>query len=410
MKVNQWTIGLVAGGLVSLAAVAPAEEAQHQVLTALSSTTLSGYVATSAIWKFGTGDLYMPGRTSDGGIMSPGGNKQDGFNLDAINLTLEKPVSEGNWGAGYKVELLAGPDATAYSAIASGGIGTGAAIKQAYVDLKAPLGNGLDVKVGVYDNILGYEVYNEGSNPNFSRSYAFAIEPLQHTGVIATYTFADWLSASVGVANTLNSAINGRPYRAIGQPATESEKSYMGIVTLTAPDSMGWLKGATLSAAVENGLNGIGFAGPNAVSDITAYYVGATLPTPIKGFSIGGAYDYRGTKQNDAISSATYANAVSLYLMYQATEKLKLANRAEYASGSNGTWATTRPAGISDEFFGETLTVDYSLWANVISRLEFRWDHDLSGGPGVFGGDPRSPAPTLNKNALSLALNLIYKF
>jgi len=204
--------------------------------------------------------------------------------------------------------------------------------------------------MGVWDNILGYEVYDEGSNPNFSRSYAFAIEPLQHTGLIATYTFADWLSASVGVANTLNSAINGRPFRSIIQPATESEKSYMGIVTLTAPDSFGWAKGATLTCAIENGLNGIGFAGANAVSDITAYYAGLTLPTPVKGLAVGLAYDYRGTKQNDAISGATYANAASLYLTYQATEKLKLNNRVEYASGTSGTWVTTRP-GIPDEFF-----------------------------------------------------------
>jgi len=45
----------------------------------------------------------------------------------------------------------------------------------------------------------------------------------------------------------------------------------------------------------------------------------------------------------------------------------------------------------------------------VISRVELLWDHDLKGGPGVFGGT--SPLATgLQKNALSLALNVIYKF
>jgi hypothetical protein len=45
-------LALMAAMLLSLPAVA--EEPAHQVLTAVSSTTLSGYVSTSAIWKFGT--------------------------------------------------------------------------------------------------------------------------------------------------------------------------------------------------------------------------------------------------------------------------------------------------------------------------------------------------------------------
>ena len=61
---NQWTVALAAAGIVSVGSVALAEEAaQHQVMTDLSSTTLSGYVDTSAIWKFGTGNQYMSGRS-----------------------------------------------------------------------------------------------------------------------------------------------------------------------------------------------------------------------------------------------------------------------------------------------------------------------------------------------------------
>jgi len=62
MKFNKWTLTLAAAGVVSLGSVAQGEEAKNQVLTALSSTTLSGYVDTSAIWKFGTGNQNMPGR------------------------------------------------------------------------------------------------------------------------------------------------------------------------------------------------------------------------------------------------------------------------------------------------------------------------------------------------------------
>src|SRR5688500_18288569 len=65
MKINQWTLGLIAVGAVSVPSVLLAEESLTPVLTALSSTTISGYIDTSAIWKFGTGNANMPGRVYD---------------------------------------------------------------------------------------------------------------------------------------------------------------------------------------------------------------------------------------------------------------------------------------------------------------------------------------------------------
>ena len=69
MKYNKWTLCLAASGVVSLGSVIHAEEAQKQmsqVMTAVAATTLSGYVDTSAIWKFGTGNANLPGRQYDG--------------------------------------------------------------------------------------------------------------------------------------------------------------------------------------------------------------------------------------------------------------------------------------------------------------------------------------------------------
>src|SRR5436190_347301 len=147
MKFNKWTLALAAVGAVSLASVVQAEE-QHQVMTALSSTTISGYVESSAMWKPGTdsGTAFLPGRTFDGQ------DRVDGFNLHAVKLSLEKPLDEGQWSAGYKADLVFGPDANYYStALNGGGVNTGDfAVKQAYVALRAPVGNGIDFKVGVF--------------------------------------------------------------------------------------------------------------------------------------------------------------------------------------------------------------------------------------------------------------------
>ena len=54
-----------------------------------------------------------------------------------------------------------------------------------------------------------------------------------------------------------------------------------------------------------------------------------------------------------------------------------------------------------------TATVQYDLWKNVISRLEVRWDHSLTGND-TFGGTVAGE-PSL-KNAWMLAANVIYKF
>ena len=411
-KTNRWTLVLAAAGVVSYGSFASAEEAKNQVLTALSSTTLSGYVSTSAIWKLGTGDTVV-GRAFDGTA------KQDGFNLDVVKLSLEKPLDEAQWSAGYKIDLLFGPDSSLYNPSTSG-ITPGAAqdfgIKQAYVVLRAPVGNGLDFKLGTFDTCIGYEVFDSVNDPNYSRSYGYTIEPLAHTGLLASYTVAPWLSVSAGIANTWGQGVNARPGRgpftgAGFAAATESEKTYLGLITLTAPESLGFLKGATLTAGIINGLpsaNGptISTAAGTFTSptDITSYYVGATAPTPLTGLSLGLSYDYRGTK-GTANYSSSYANAASLYLLYQATEKLKFSSRSEYATGSDGTWyASRKTADRNNALFGETFTVDYSIWANVVTRAELRWDHDLAarGATAPFGND--------DKNALSLALNVIYKF
>src|SRR6266702_2006278 len=110
MKLNGWTLGLVGAGLVSLPAVTQAEEKPSDVMTALSATTLSGYVDTSASWRPGNGTAAIPGRAFD----APA-SKQDGFNLDVLSLTLSKPVSEGEWGAGYTAQIWAGPDAVGFN-------------------------------------------------------------------------------------------------------------------------------------------------------------------------------------------------------------------------------------------------------------------------------------------------------
>ena len=173
------------------------------------------------------------------------------------------------------------------------------------------------------------------------------------------------------------------------------------MVTLTAPDSMGFLKGASLSGGYT-----VGAASPAVGSwNQGNIYVGASIPTPVTGLAVGAAYDYT---YGSAGFAASYANATALYVTYQPTEKWKFNNRFDYASGSSGAYGyASTSAHPHNELFSYTLTTDYALWKNVISRAEFRWDHALSGDHplgGTVAGVGR------DKNAVSVNLNIIYLF
>src|SRR5580658_4324979 len=100
MKLEKWTLGLAAVGLVNLspALVAQTPAPLVPVQTALSATTISGYVDTSAVWNPGTGNAIPAPYAFNAG-------KQDGFNLDAVDVRRERGLDDSQWSAGYVLEL-----------------------------------------------------------------------------------------------------------------------------------------------------------------------------------------------------------------------------------------------------------------------------------------------------------------
>lgn len=405
MKVNKWTMGLAALGLVSIPATSSAEEGKaNGLLTALSSTTISGYVNTSIHWNTGTGNESLPNHGYNTA------SKADGFNLDVFKLQIEKPLDEAQWSAGYKAELLFGGDAGAYgTTVDQNGDGSAAAVKQAYVSLRAPVGNGLDFKVGVFDTVIGYEVFDAGNNPNYTRSYGFTIEPTTHTGVLASYQVSSAVSLSAGIGNTIGPVINQKA----NPPKAESYKTYMGSIVVTAPEDWGFISGSTLYAGVVNGYN------TGSDWNQTSYYLGATLNTPVKNLKVGAALDYLSlTDSTVGNNEEEDATAWSLYASFQATEKLSLHLRGEYAETDTALFGTgTGLAGGNSKILALTSTLQYDLWNNVLSRLEVRWDHqagdgDMSGWGNntAGGGGAGTPAVYTKRNNVLIAANIIYKF
>ncbi len=476
MKFNQWTLALASAGIVSLGSIAQADEHMaNSVLTQVSKTTLSGYVDTSAIWAIGEGgNANFPARTNDGT------GRVDGFNLNVVELSLAKPLDESEWAAGYQVDLWLGPDAGWLGSDTFGG-GSGGddlGIKQAYVNLRAPVGTGLEIKMGHFDTIIGYEVGASHANPNFSRSYGFFIEPFQHTGILASYNLTEDLSISGGVANTYGFGINDRvdAEQGTGQ-GSESQKTYMASLSYELPESAGAMAGGALYLGFVDGL----VAGYEDF-DKTSYFVGATVPLS-ESLAIGFAFDYAQdttvkqlgsagvplgvirlspkdrlnlppkltlgdiTKEKeleelkplletlelspettlgeledalngttleslDAIGIGDFARSRTLgqlspsvdawalagYLSYQIDPKTTFNARVDYARVK----AAVLPNDA--EFVSFTGTLDYDLWENVLTRLEFRWDHSLESDYDNLLGEAGKD------DIATLALNAVYRF
>jgi len=385
MKFNKWTLGLAAVGAVSMASAVRADEApkMSQLNTALSNTTISGVVDVGA--QYNTGNVHGGGANPPGYV-----GTVDGFSLNQVIISLDKPQDESPWASGYHVDLNYGVDNVGTSTHTTVTTPSGQ-IRQAYVALRTPVGNGIDWKAGIFDNIIGYEGNTLSANPNYTHSYGYSVEPTTLVGLLGTYKVGSALSFSAGVANS-----DGYGTGSL------SEKTLLGAATLTAPDSWGWAKGAALTVGVNQGFYKL--AQDN-------YYAGFTLPTPITALKVGASFDVV-SYNNAGISTSPSANnkndsewVAAAYASFQATDKLSLNLRGEYSDGPNQDGPVALPRGEE-----VTATVQYNLWANVISRVEVRWDHIDSGYYYGQGTSSNGSFEGARGDAFELAFNVAYTF
>jgi len=418
MKLNKWTVGLVAVGVVSLTSAARADEKPSAVQTALSNTTISGYVSASA--NVGLTGNYAASPASNIPFEPP--SKQNGFNLDVVKLVIAKPEDATPWASGYEVDLLFGPDAANYNTSVNAVSDPTAdfSIKQAFVTLNTPIGNGIDFKIGVFDSPLGYEVFDSGSNPNYTHSWGYYLEPTELTGLQASYKVCDALSLNGGVADTSLAGINNRNNDE-GPSDSAGHEAYFGDLTLTAPSSWGFLAGSTAFAGVLYGgvdtlASGTppfdGHMGGNQVN----YYGGLTLNTPWKALTGGVAFDFAQNYLGGSDFTSTFFSlqstadiwALGLYGTYKATDKLSFSARGEYVeSDEHYSYSYAQNYTPSQNLVELTGTVEYDLWANVQTRVEVRWDQNLSSSEGLF---PVGTTFVSERDDVGLYANVIYKF
>jgi hypothetical protein len=325
-------------------------------VAALSKTTLSGFVTASYFYNFNS----PADRTSDGYLWNTRDNQ---FTLNKFKITLASPPVERSgekWDAGYRASLIFGQDAWAVN---TGGTAQGFdELREAYVELNAPIGTGLNIKAGHLISLLNYESGDGGAaNNNFSQGYQWWYTGNgPGTGIQLGYTFTDWMSLNVRVQNGMFSGPN----------EGNDPKTVIGSLNLKPTKDL-WV-------------NLIGFGGAEPAFTLTGGSVLAGYQVT-KEFNAGleidyFSYDVPGVKSNFDTWS------VGTFLSYDLSETFALGLRAEYLDdpGRNipaighfnptSTIGQTSPATENGDLASIALTLNYKPVKSVKIQPEVRYD------------------------------------
>jgi len=430
------------------------------VETAQKGIVLSGYVDTSYTYQF-AGDPRTPSNSSSGlsggGITTREGaaygrapsteaafrsfdRNNDSFQVNAFKLALEKPLPDENkLAAGFRADIIYGQDARVLNSRDINAPGTPFGItgrqqnlrpgldnsdiflEQAYVQFRAPVGNGLDFKMGRFVSLMGYEVIESPANLNFSRGLLFSNAiPLTNTGMMMSYKFNDTVDTQLGIVDGWDdsaanvSGIQGFPLAVTGRINVTAPGKNANIANsfIYSPDGE---PGSASPAFNENESVFLwdvwGNWAPKFADDKLLLGFNADLGFADKA-QADPALPNLGGSPAVKDRSATWAG-IALYTKYQFTKVFSVASRLEWLHGDNalkfgstGGFGTPVPGvnaspnvapGGDVDVWSWTATAGFNIWENLLTRVEYRYDWSTDGY--VNGQDQHE-----------VSLNMVYTF
>jgi Putative beta-barrel porin-2, OmpL-like. bbp2 len=373
------------------------EEQGIYVETAKPGVVLSGYVDAGYTYNFDG-----PTRRSVARAGSDSGAKGE-FNLNSFKLAIEKPLGDRNeYAAGFRVDLVYGEDASTITTNANSnsagdlgangaGVASDFAVQQAFVQFRAPIGNGIDFRVGKIVTFIGYEVLERPANINITYGNMWQnMIPATHTGAAAIYKFNDTIDVKTAVINGWQDDGTGIPVASNANNLSDTYAS-MTSINVNAPGN---------NANIQNTFY-VGAGGDQSIfetndGDVNYLYNvwGVWKPTfANEKLLLGFDYNYGGAPNSrGGAAKSGYENwyGLALYSKYQFTDIFSLAGRAEYIHNDNGNkWTTTDgngtnafafPArdGLGNEIYCYTITAGFDVWENMLLRCEYRadWGND----------------------------------
>ena len=397
---------LAAVASLSLADSAPEASAQDTkkmvqnnfVETAQKGVKLSGYIDSGYSYNFtGSGNQSQV----NGRFGSDTAQRGD-FNLYAAKIAIEKALTSANKAqAGFRTDIMLGEDAsyflnrTAGSTSNTNNNSNSLFLEQAYVEIRAPVGNGWDFKVGKFVSILGYEVMERPANMNTTFGLLFNVMPLYYTGVLSSYKFDDYLDGKLGVVNGSNSDNNTTT-----NPNGSDGVALLAALNVTAPGgNANWSNNFQYSTGNDNntstGSDQASLSPQSATATpggfVSAYAViyntwGNWAPKfandkLLLAFNalLGNA---SGSSQNGTNANTCWYGA-GAYAKYQFNDWFSLCSRGEYLGSNNagvfgnqGTASTGQNDGhvTGDNLWEYTLTAGFNVIDNLLIRAEYRMD------------------------------------
>ena len=332
-----------------------------KAVSAMSDITLSGFVTTSYFY-----DSSVPGdRVSNGYLWN---NSHNAFSLNKVKLTLaSKPVERTgeSWDVGFRTSLIFGED--------SGAVNTGTGVtglnnvREAYVELNAPIGTGLNIRAGQLISLLNYESGDGGAaNANFSQGYQWYYTGNgPSAGVQAGYNLTESIDLKVRVQNGLYA----------GPVDKNNAKTVLAALGIK-PDDKTWI-------------SLIGFGGDESA---TMNVMGASMLAGRsfgKKVTTGFEFDYFKFNNHFGAADADLWS-VGGWFGYDFTEKVGLALRAEHLRDPDGgglkgiavggragsAFASTDTSG---NLTSVALTLNLKPMPNVKIQPEIRYDTTTSG-------------------------------
>jgi len=354
----------------------------NPLMTMFKGTKLSGFVDAGFQFSFN----QLNSNTAGGAIRSATGNnpvrvfdnRDNSFYLHEAHLQLERLASK-DMIVGYHIELAAGHDVGLYEATTttdSNGdtttSGPGVGLQEAWVQIIAPLGSGLDIRVGKMATLCGYEVLENINNMNYSRGMLFGLViPFTHTGVRMSYGMGgannDMFVATLGFNNGNN---NGDKFADENHgKGVEMQFAVRPIKDLSVALTFNIDNDTLISGSTNDG---------HYVADLVIAYTMDKLTLAldyaqqaIQG--VGGAtgpVSGAGTRQR--------LSALAIYSKYAWTDSLATALRIEYFSDWHGVIlpkpALAADSGDGARVFEFSITQEIKIASQLVLRFEIRHD------------------------------------
>ena len=236
---------------------------------------------------------------------------------------------------------------------------------QYYLTYTAPIGSGISLQAGRFVTMMGAETINTYNNLGYNESksiiFGFGI-PFTHTGIRASYTFNDYVSASVGLNNGWDdpAAFNNGGPNYEGELTLNNKDKSLSFVTnpMWGPNSF------TVSPA-----GGTGHSNSNlgAIDEVATW-----KPSFVPNLTLQTEYLYA-SETGPVVNghSATW-QGLAQYLVYDFTPSLESATRGEFFQDKDGS-----RTGTAQTLWEITQTLSYKVphVTGLLARLEYRHDN-----------------------------------